>query len=94
MRNVAFALVLAVAANAAVAQDDADKCEQTEAWFKLAVDSRIMGQSKPQVRRALRTEMERKAADQLADFVFTLPSEMLTPEVAKLARQQCETLGQ
>lgn len=92
MRKALYALLFAIAATPVVAQGDLEKCAQTEAWFKLAVDSRVNGRSKADVRTTLRAEMERKAADQLADFVFTLPANMLTPAVGQAAREQCELL--
>ncbi|EBA08030.1 hypothetical protein [Sagittula stellata] len=92
MRQALFALIIAIGATPVVAQGDLEKCAQTEAWFKLAVDSRVSGRSKADVRTALRAEMERKAADQLADFVFTLPPNMLTPAVGQAAREQCERM--
>ena len=75
-----------------VAAQDLDKCAQTEAWFNVAVDSRKLGETKASVRRVLRPDMGREAADQLVDFVFALPEEQLTREIGAMARKQCEAL--
>ena len=73
--------------------DDAqDACAQTETWFMSAVEARLEGKSKSRVRRSLRGEMGTTAAEQLVEFVFALPENMLTPEVGKAARAQCEAL--
>lgn len=91
MRMLAMIAVIGMMASGAVAQN-ADKCELTETWFNAAVQARLDGEQIGQVRRALRKDMDRTAAEQLAEFVFALPEAALTPEVAKAARTQCEAL--
>ena len=95
MREMVFALILGVGAavanvHSAAADEAADKCAQTETWFNLAVDNRKMGETKGKVRRILRPDMGRNAADQLVDFVYALPDAHLNHEVGAMARQQCE----
>lgn len=95
MRGLVIFAVFGIWASVAVAQDaenPLDKCAQTEAWFMMAVDARLAGDSLRKVRRALTKEMGLTAAEQLTDFVFALPEAQLTPEVGKLARAQCEAL--
>jgi hypothetical protein len=96
MRAVVLMIGIGLWATGAAAQDAEapalDKCAQSEVWFNVAVDSRLLGDNKRQVRRKLSPDMGRDAADQLADFVFDLPVELLTPEVGKAARAQCEAL--
>ncbi|SMX47589.1 hypothetical protein [Maliponia aquimaris] len=95
MRGLAMMAVLGFLAAGASAQDadtPVDKCAQTEAWFMMAVDARLAGDTLRKVRRTLTQEMGKTAAEQLADFVFALPEAQLTPEVGKLARAQCEAL--
>jgi hypothetical protein len=94
MRGVLLGLLLTgLSAGAASAQqDDLDTCEQTEAWFVLAIESRQAGQSRSEVRRTLRAEMERKAADELTDFIFSVPRAQLSPAIARAVRQQCEQM--
>ncbi|MBP0484065.1 hypothetical protein [Sagittula salina] len=92
MRKTILALCLVCAAPAAFAQEALDKCAQTEAWFNLAVDSRKLGETEIAVRRTLRADMGRDAADQLVAFVYALPEEHLTHDVGALAREQCEGL--
>ncbi|MGP6087488.1 hypothetical protein [Antarctobacter jejuensis] len=92
MRMFVVIAVVSAFATGAFAQE-ADKCAKTESWFKLAIDSRILGEPKSSVRRALQAEMgERKAANELADFVYLLPEEQLTPALAEAARAQCEAM--
>ncbi len=92
MRVFAMIAVLSVYATGALAQVD-DKCAKTESWFKLAVDSRILGEPKTKVRRLLQAEMgQRKAATELAEFIYLLPEEQLTPALAEAARAQCESM--
>lgn len=96
MRVLIFIAMIGMAASGAVAQDASepvvDKCAQSETWFNAAVQARLDGDSIGKVRRNLRKDMDRTAAEQLADFVFSLPQELLTPEVGKAARAQCEAL--
>jgi hypothetical protein len=94
MRGLVLGLVLlGLSAGASGAQQgDLDKCAQTEAWFMLAIESRQAGQSKTEVRRTLRGEMERKAADELTDFIFDVPRSQLSPVIARAVRQQCEQM--
>lgn len=92
MRVFALIAVVSLFASGALAQE-ADKCAKTEGWFKLAIDSRILGEPKAKVRRLLQAEMgERKAAKDLANFVYLLPKEQLTPALAEAARAQCEAI--
>ncbi|WP_417206578.1 hypothetical protein [Antarctobacter sp.] len=91
MRILAMIAVFGMTASGAMAQD-VDKCALTETWFNAAVQARLDGDTIGKVRRTLRKDMDRTAAEQLAEFVFALPEEALTPEVAKAARTQCEAL--
>ncbi|WP_425071987.1 hypothetical protein [Sagittula sp. S175] len=92
MRKLVVALFIGLIAAPVLAEDELDKCAQTEAWFNLAVDSRKLGETKAAVRRTLRPDMGREAADQLVDFVFALPDEHLNHELGAAARKQCEGL--
>lgn len=91
MRVLAIIAVIGMTVSGASAQE-VDSCAQTETWFNAAVQARLDGDGKGKVRRALRKEMDRTAAEQLADFVFALPEEHLTPDLGKAARAQCEAL--
>ena len=91
MRKVAILAVL-VFATSGVAAQDLDKCGQTEAWFNRAIEGRLAGQSKAQLRRALRPDMGREAADQLIEFIFAAPKDQLSPAISAAARKQCEAL--
>lgn len=98
MRPLLLALTLTAAAaqpllaQSKASEDSLSKCAQTEAWFNLAVDNRKLGETKAGLRRQLRPDMGWQAADQLVDFVYALPEEMLTHEVGAMARQQCESM--
>jgi hypothetical protein len=95
MRLVSLVAFLALCSTGVFAQDEAeplDTCAHTEAWFKMGVDARLLGDNQRKVRRMLIKEMGRTAGEQLSEFIFALPEEQLTPEVGKAARAQCEAL--
>lgn len=90
---VAFLGIFASGLSVPVSAAAEDPCDRAEAWFKLAMDMRIMGESKAKVRRTLQGEMgEKKAANELADFMFLLPDDQLTPQLIQAARAQCEAV--
>ncbi len=89
MRVLAMVAVFGILSSGAAAQD---KCAATEALFNMGIEARQDGDSKRKVRRMLTREMGRDAAEQLADFVFALPDDQLTPAIGQAARAQCEAL--
>ena len=92
MRYVAVLFCLICAP--AVAQDEAavSKCDKTAMVVQQAVDARLDGDSKRKTRRMLSAELDRTAGEQLAEFIYGLPEDMLTDDVAAQFKAQCEAL--
>lgn len=84
------ALPLAGAASAQEAA--APDCDRVAEIVMGAVNARAKGESKAGARRVLRSELGRTAGDELANWVYALPEEMLTDEVGAAWKSQCETL--
>jgi type II secretory pathway component PulJ len=95
MRHTVVAMMLAASLSSLPLMSGAqalDKCAQTEEWFNQAIGARKAGLEKSDALTALRPAMGRKPADELVNFVWSMPAEYLTPEVAAAARAQCEKL--
>lgn len=84
-----FALGLAAPV---VAQGSVPDCDRVSEVVMGAVNARVAGDTKNKTRRALRHELGRTAGDELAEWVYALPEEMLTDEVGKAWKSQCESL--
>ncbi|GGG80990.1 hypothetical protein GCM10011415_33090 [Salipiger pallidus] len=92
--NALFAIALIAAGpvlsvGAAHAQDKSEACAQSAAVVSAAVEGRQAGQSKSAVRNALRDALDREAGDMLAEWIWSLPQEQLTPAIGEAFEAQC-----
>lgn len=86
-------LILGLPAAGFAEGEEVSRCEKVEMWFNTAIQARVDGSGEGKVRRMMRKEMgDRTAAEELTKHVFALPEELLTEEVGKAARTQCEAL--
>ncbi len=95
MRRTLIATTLAATLSSLPLMSEAqelEKCAQTEEWFNQAINARKAGLGKNDTLVALRPTMGRKPADELVNFVWSMPAEYLTPQVAAAARAQCEKM--
>lgn len=67
-------------------------CDAQAALVMDVVNDRVDGVRKGKARRVLRAELDRTAADMLADWVYALPEEQLTDEIGKTWKTQCAAM--
>lgn len=90
---LALSMLALPLAGAAEAQEAAARdCDRVAEIVMGAVNARADGASKAKARRALRSELGQTAGDELANWVYGLPEEMLTEEVGQAWKSQCQTL--
>lgn len=81
----------------AVADDEKDALCRSRADLVVdAFNARKAGETKRKVRRSMREELDRNAAEMLAEFVWSVPEEALTEEEIGKAGdafyEQCKAL--
>ncbi len=70
--------------------EDQGVCDVTARLVSDTVSARAAGKSKAQARKPLRAALGDKAGDVLAEWVWTLPRDQLTPAVGQAWKDQCE----
>ncbi len=92
----AFALgmsaMFAASSVPALADIDAAACAKTGTVVQQAVDARLAGDGKTKTRAMLTAELDAAAGAQLAEFIYSLPANLLTDDVAKQFEAQCKQM--
>ena len=89
--SLAAAAVLCLAGQAGLAQESKD-CARSAELVQTAVEARKSGDPMDKTRDFLRAELDEEAGDMLADFIYALPEEQLTDQVAAQWGTLCQSL--
>jgi hypothetical protein len=85
-----LAAALCLAATPALAQDY--DCDRAAAVVMQAVEARSAGTAEAEAARLLTAELGDAVGAELAAWVYALPPELLTEEVGRAWKSQCEAL--
>ncbi|SDI69212.1 hypothetical protein SAMN04487993_1008155 [Salipiger marinus] len=92
MRALMMGLIgLGLTSGMAAAQGmDPANCAQSAKVVMEAVQARKDGIPQARTERELRRVLDRNAGQQLAEWIYSLPADELTPEVGRSWKAQCE----
>lgn len=85
-------LVLALLPLATPASAEDYDCDRAAAVVMSAVEARVAGAPEAEAGRALSAELGAGVGGELAKWVYALPPELLTEEVGRAWKSQCEAL--